>query len=136
MTNRGWSSLGAKSYGLERVRYSGEAGFVIKEVRATPEGFALAFTEPVGEAGDVSVSSFTFRYSSAYGSPEIETKVHETTKRVDSDDRSIVHLKIAELRTLYVYEITLDAGWRSANGAKPAFQHCFCTLNGIPPPSS
>jgi hypothetical protein len=50
MTSRGWSSLGTKAYGLQRLRYNGTVPFAIKEMKAKPDGFELVFTKPVDVA--------------------------------------------------------------------------------------
>jgi len=49
-TNRGWASIGGKSVGIERVRYTGKAPFEMLEMNATSDGFKLTFTEPVDAA--------------------------------------------------------------------------------------
>jgi len=79
MTSRGWSSLGTKAYGLQRVVWNGETPFSIREMHALPDGFELVFTEPVdassaAQVSAYSMSSFTYLYSGAYGSDEIETE--------------------------------------------------------------
>ena len=63
MSNRGWSSLGNKSYGLQKVNFTGKVSLAIKEIRATPTGFDLELTKPVPNDLNVKLSSFTYRYS-------------------------------------------------------------------------
>ncbi|HUG66663.1 MAG TPA: hypothetical protein VMM76_02860 [Pirellulaceae bacterium] len=41
LSNRGWSSLGTAAYGLQRLVWTGETPFEIKEMRARPDGFEL-----------------------------------------------------------------------------------------------
>jgi hypothetical protein len=136
MTSRGWTSLGTKSYGLQRVKWNGTTPFAIHEMRARPDGFELTFTAPVdartaGNAASYSMSSYTYLYSSAYGSDEIETKpVKIVSARVGKDGRS-VRLKAGGLRELYVHELHAD-GVRSASGAKLDHAQAYYTLNRIP----
>src|SRR6056297_26851 len=47
LRNRGWSSLGSSSYGLQRLVWTGRTPFEIREMRAKSDGFGLVFTEPV-----------------------------------------------------------------------------------------
>jgi len=137
MTNRGWSSLGNRSYGLQRVRLKGEVPFSIREMRATPDGFALSFTEPVDPSTAVpesfSMRSFTYLYSSAYGSDEIELERLPISSVTLADDRLSLRLSIGGLRELFVHELHLD-GLRSASGVQLAHPRCFYTLNRIPRP--
>lgn len=136
MTNRGWSSLGNRSYGLQRVRQVGDVAFAIREMRAKPDGFELVFTEPVDPktAGDVkaySMKSYTYLYSGAYGSDEIETKPHAIRSATVSEDGLSVRLRVDGLRPIFVHELRAE-GLRSAKGAALHFPDAYYTLNRIP----
>ncbi|MFA6544519.1 MAG: hypothetical protein WCS99_08850 [Limisphaerales bacterium] len=136
MTSRGWTSLGTKSYGLQRVKWNGTTPFAIHEMRARPDGFELTFTQPVdaksaGNPASYSMSSYTYLYSHAYGSDEIETlPVKITGATVGKDGRS-VRLRAGGLRELFVHELHAD-GLRSAGGAKLDHPQAYYTLNRIP----
>ncbi|MDF1825719.1 MAG: hypothetical protein P1U68_13820 [Verrucomicrobiales bacterium] len=134
MTNRGWSSLGNRSYGLSRVSYTDELPFSIREMRARPDGFELVFTEPVDAAslGDAfEMSSYTYLYSSAYGSDEIRTKSHEITDAELSKDGLSVTLRVEGLRPLYVHELSAN-GLKSVRGRSLDSPKAYYTLNKIP----
>jgi hypothetical protein len=136
MTSRGWSSLGTKSYGLQRARWTGATPFAIREMRARPDGFELAFTAPVnaksaGNPASYSMKSYTYFYSSAYGSEEIETKPLTITGATLSPDARTVRLKVDGLRELYVHELRAE-GIRSTTGAKLDHPDAYYTLNRIP----
>ena len=136
MTSRGWSSLGTKSYGLQRVRWKGATPFSIREMRAKPDGFELVFTSPVdtASAGDVAsyaMKSFTYFYSSAYGSDEIDGKAVRIVSATVSADGLGVRLKVDGLRELCVHALHAD-GIRSAGGAKLDHADAYYTLNRIP----
>jgi hypothetical protein len=136
MTSRGWTSLGTKSYGLQRVKWTGATPFAIHEMRARPDGFELTFTQPVdtkaaGDPTSYSMSSYTYLYSSAYGSDEIEAQpVKIISVSVAKDGRS-VRLMCEGLRELYVHELRAD-GVRSAGGARLDHALACYTLNRIP----
>jgi hypothetical protein len=134
MTNRGWSSLGNRSYGLSRVRFTGATPFAIREMRATPEGFDLVFTEPVDPAttaGAFAVSRFSYHYSSAYGGEEIDpTELEITATEVSSDGLS-VRLAVARREPLHVYELR-SAGLKSKGGRGLETPNAWYTLNRIP----
>lgn len=136
MTNRGWSSLGPRAYGLERVRFTGAAPFAIREMRARPDGFELRFTAPVDPATALapdawSVSSYTYRYSSAYGSDEIDTRAHEISGVEVAADGLSLRLRVGELRPLHVHELRAD-GLRSVDGRALDHPDAYYTLNRLP----
>ena len=136
MTSRGWSSLGTKAYGLQRLRYNGNVPFAIKEMRARPDGFELVFTRPVdraraGDAAAYRMSSYTLFYSSAYGSDEILTAPHPVESAEVSADGLRVRLKVAGMRELHIHELHAD-GVRSATGEPLDHADAYYTLNRIP----
>ena len=136
MTNRGWSSLGNRSYGITPVRQKGAIPFSICEMRARPDGFELALTEPADPATAASpasytLESFTYTYSGAYGSDEIEKRPHTIESAAVSPDGLTVRLKVAGLRELYVHELRAS-GLRSKQGAPLLFPDAYYTLNKIP----
>jgi len=134
MTNRGWSSLGNRSYGLSRVNFTGATPFAIQEMSARSDGFELKFTEAVDKAsleGAFAMSSYTYKYSSAYGGDEIETKTLPVTKVIASDDGLTVRLVVEGLRPFYVHELK-TSGLKSASGRALDFPKAYYTLNRIP----
>lgn len=137
MTNRGWSSLGSRAYGLQRVEYRPErAAFAIREMRATPEGFDLEFTEPVDPASleeedALAMSSYTYLYSSAYGGEEMETRELEVAIAGVSGDGRTVSLAVEGRRQYFVHELRAK-GLRSRKGRKLLHPDAYYTLNRIP----
>ncbi len=136
MSNRGWSSLGTRDYGLQRVRWEGETPFAILEMHAKPDGFELVFTQPVDAAtaskpASYSFKNYTYLYSNAYGSPEIETQGLKIVHARVSPDHLRVRLRVEGLRPLYVHELRAD-GVVSASGAQLAHPDAYYTLNRIP----
>ena len=136
LTNRGWSSLGSASYGLQRLAWTGKMPFEIKEVRAQPDGFELTFTKPVDRktAGDVTsyqLNSHTYLYHAPYGSDEIQRKRLTLRSAVVADDAMRVRLVVDGLRELFVHEI-VAAGVRSTEAQKLLHPYAWYTLNHIP----
>lgn len=136
MTNRGWSSLGNRSYGVTRVRQKGGIAFAIREMRAKPDGFELVLTEPADAAAaanpaSYTMESYTYTYSGAYGSDEIEKQPHSIESAIVSTDGLTVRLKVAGLRELHVHELRAP-GLRSKQGAPLLFPDAYYTLNKIP----
>lgn len=134
MTNRGWSSLGNRSYGLQRVRLKGDVPFSIQEMRAKPDGFELSFTEPIDpKTVSPKMLSYTYKYSSAYGSDEIDTKTLAVHSAEVSKDGRHLRLKVEGLREFYVHELHLD-GLQASDGEVLKHPRAYYTLNKIPQP--
>lgn len=136
LTNRGWSSLGRASYGLERLVWTGKVPFEIKEIRAKQDGFDLVFTKPVNPdtAADIQsylVKSYTYLFHSTYGSDEIQNKDLKIKQAYVSKDRKKVSLIIDGLRELYVHELVAK-GIRSEDGEPLLHPEAYYTLNQIP----
>jgi hypothetical protein len=136
LTNRGWSSLGTASYGLQRLVWTGKTPPEIREMRATPDGFELVFTQPVDRATasdpkSYRMSSYTYQYQSAYGSDEIDTKELTIRSATLSDDLLSVRLTVDGLRPLYVHELSAS-GVRTDTGQPLLHTEAFYTLNRIP----
>ena len=136
LTNRGWSSLGVASYGLERLVWTGKTPFEILEMRAQPQGFELVFTKPVdldtaSNLASYRLRSYTYLYHETYGSDEIQDRLLEITSARVSDDGLRVQLTVAGLRELYVHELVAD-GIRDLQGMRLLHPQAYYTLNRIP----
>lgn len=136
LSNRGWSSLGSASYGLQRLVWTGKTPFEIKEMRASPDGFELVFTKPVNQssAADVrsySMKSYTYLYHSNYGSDEIQAKALGIKEATVSGDGLRVRLRVEGLRPLFVHELVAD-GVRDQEGSGLLHTEAYYTLNNIP----
>ena len=136
LSNRGWSSLGTASYGLQRLVWTGRQPFEIQEMRALPDGFELVFTKPVAMRSAVNpasyaLQSYTYRYHAKYGSDEIlrrELVVRSAT--VDAERRR-VRLQVDGLRELFVHELEVQ-GLHSEEGESLLHPRAYYTLNRIP----
>lgn len=136
MTNRGWSSLGNRSYGLQRVIATEIAPFSIQEMRAQKDGFVLRFTLPVDPdsfkaPGALQMASYTYEYSPRYGGEEINTRSHDIEGVEISNDRHEVRIRVKDLRPLHVHELRTK-GIRSKEGRSLDFSDAYYTLNRVP----
>ena len=137
-TNRGWGSRGPQPYSLDRIVWTGKTPFEIHEMRARPDGFELTFTQQVdpAAAGDVKsykLSTYTYIYQAAYGSPEVDgTEPAITRAEVAADGRS-VRLTVDKLQEGHVHELHLP-GIRSAAGQRLLHPQAYYTLNYLPEP--
>jgi hypothetical protein len=135
-TNRGWASRGSKPYGVERLRFTGEAPFEIRSMKALADGFRLEFTQPVDAATAIDPSSYsmtryTYRHHSDYGSPEILAEPCPIESVSVAPDGLSVELSVGNRRELFVHEL-LAEGVRSAQGRPLLHPEAYYTLNRIP----
>ena len=136
-TERGWGALGPKKHGIERLVWTGETPFEIKEIKAQPDGFVLTFTTPVDRAiaekpESYSVSSFTYLWHKEYGSAPSNRAGCPVRKVVVAPDGLSVRLANICLREGYIHEIKA-AGLRSAQGKEPLLHPiAYYTLNRFP----
>ncbi len=134
LTNRGWNSLGTRSYGLQRVAFTGKTPFELKTMASHATGFDLEFTMPVDpkSATDVTsftMSSFTYLYHATYGSSEIDTANHRiVSAKLIAPSR--VRLEAEGLREGYVHELHYP-GVGAASGERPVHDAAYYTLNRI-----
>ena len=137
-SNRGWNSLGSRSFGLERIRWTGTMPFEVQSMEVTPEGFRLTFTEPL--AADLALTpelfamtSYTYLYRPAYGGPETDPRPVAVQQVALSEDRRRVTLRCDGRRRGYVHELVLGS-LRSATGQALRYNRAYYTLNRIPAP--
>jgi hypothetical protein len=135
-SNRGWNSLGTRSYGLQRIVWNKKMPFEIKTMEARNDGFRLTFTKPidVGVAKNpknYSFISYTYDYHSKYGSEEVDTKTLKVTSAIPAKDGLSVDLRVEGLREGYVHE--LDVTKLKDKDGKPLLHaQAYYTLNRIP----
>ncbi len=135
-SNRGWNSLGTRSYGLERLTWTGKLPFEVQKMEALPHGFRLTFTKAVdassaSKAESYAMSSFTYIYQSRYGGDEVETEDVPIEGIEISDDRLSVVLTCGNLREGYVHELHMP-GVLSGEGDSVLHPEAFYTLNRVP----
>lgn len=134
-TNRGWNSLGSRSYGLQRIVWSGKTPFEFRTMEAKPKGFRCTFTKPVQResvtAQAFRMSSYTYEYRSEYGGLEIDTKDLVIKVTSVAADGLSAELEVEGLRAGYIHELTAP-GVRSADGESLLHPFAYYTLNRIP----
>jgi glucose/arabinose dehydrogenase len=135
-TNRGWGSRGPQPYSLDRLNWTGKTPFEVHEMHALPSGFELTFTGPVdaataGDPKSYKLSTYTYIYQAAYGSPEVDQTEPKITKIEVAPDGKKVRLTIDKLQEGHVHELHLD-GVRSSAGKPLLHPAAYYTLNYLP----
>jgi len=118
-SDRGWGSLGDRSFGLQRLVYTGVTPFEMLELSALPRGFRVVFTEPVepetaSDPESWTVRRFTYRLHSDYGSDETDTWELDLVSATVAQDGLSVDLELNGLRAGYVHALSA-AGVRSTD---------------------
>jgi len=137
-TDRGWGSRGGKPFAFERVKWTGETPFEVHEMRVTPDGWELTFTQPVdittaSNVKSYAVKSWIYWLQSGYGSPEIEHTDQTVVAAVVADDGLSVRLTVDGRVKGHLHELKMD-GVRSADDPQQGLWHPvgYYTLNEIP----
>lgn len=137
-TNRGWPVRGPKAYAIQRLDWTGLVPFEIKQIKAKPKGFEIAFTKPVDPAiaadpNNYQLKTFTHIYRQAYGSPEVDQTIPVATKATVSPDGLTVNLEVDGLVKGHVHDFHLP-DMRSAESEPLLHSSAYYTLNEIPLP--
>jgi len=135
-TNRGWPVRGPRPYALQRLDWTGKVPFEIQRITATPDGFLVAFTQPVAPTvaarpSTYKLGSFTHIYQQGYGSPEVDHTTPRVTRAEVSADGLRVRLYVAGRVQGHVHAFDLGA-MRSAEGQRLLHINAYYTLNEIP----
>jgi glucose/arabinose dehydrogenase len=136
MTDRGWTALGTRPFGLQRIVWTGETPFEIAEMRALPGGFELCFTLPVeaasaGDPASYALESYTYELHADYGSDELDRRALAVARADVAPDGRSVRLAVDGLRAGYVHELSAG-GLRDADGAQLLHAQAYYTLVALP----
>ena len=135
-TNRGWGSVGPKPFSLERLDWTGKTPFEIHEIHVKADGFGLTFTQPVDPqtASDVAsynLSTYTYIYQSAYGSPEVDPTQPTIKSATVSNNGKSVQLVVDGLQPGHVHELHAH-GVRNLQSHHLLHADAYYTLNYLP----
>jgi len=147
-TGRGWQAKGGKVAALQHVTWDGKTvAPQIVDVAATPTGFRVDFTQPLGSGvseailrSALSVESWTYRDAPDYGSPELDLHGEGTSALTVSADRKSLDITLVSIeqkvvhprQTARVYHVKLASGTLFDANA-PAEMNAYYTLQRFPP---
>lgn len=135
-TDRGWKSHGPKTWGLQRLIWTGKMPFEMLDIKAKPDGFEVHFTQPVdaktaAALENWAVSSFIYKHHAKYGSPVINVKELPVKYAQVSEDGMRVRLVLDSLREGYIHQINASA-IRNKDGAPLLHTDGFYSLLHLP----
>jgi azurin len=135
MTSRGWSSTGKDNYGLQRLVFTGEIPFEIKEIKSKPDGFELSFTkeadiESLKNPENYTINTFNYKYHHNYGSPVINLNKRLIKAIQVADNKLSARVVLDSLKLGDIYEINLK-GVKNTEGQNLLHSEAYYTLNQI-----
>ncbi|NNE75757.1 MAG: cytochrome C, partial [Pricia sp.] len=130
----GWNS---KERGLESLTYNGKSTFEMLTVKAKPQGFEIAFTQPVANSQKLKASDFFLQQwwylpTENYGGPKMDVERLEASQIIFSDDGTKVTLEIPNLKEKHVVYFKLPENLKSTKGQSLWSTEAWYTLNNIP----
>jgi hypothetical protein len=139
-SNRGWPSRGLSPWALQRLDWTGQVPFEVKEMRARADGFELHFTAPVdaksaSDSASYTLETFTHIYHADYGSPEVEQADQTIRSAAVSGDGSTVRLVVDKLVPGHIHELHLP-GVRDRSHQPLLHDVAYYTLNQVPGPQN
>lgn len=135
MTARGWGSIGAKPFSLQRIIYDGKTiPFEMHTVSLTRTGFDITFTKPADPATAAGTERYLvrhwgYKYQPAYGSPKVDETFVLPQAVTLSVDGKTVHLDLP-LVPRRVYQLLL-VNITSTAGEKLTTPTAYYTLNRL-----
>lgn len=136
-TNRGWASRGGKTFTFERVRWTGKTPFEMHEIKATPTGFQISFTDKIktnaaADPESYKIRAWTYQYRSGYGSKKDINPVEPAVTKVEvSADKKSVKIHLDTLINGHIYHININ-GVESVANDNLWHPDVYYTLNEIP----
>jgi hypothetical protein len=121
-------------FGLERLVPTGETAFEILDVKATPRGFRLRFTDDLAldwlsDPSHYEVESWSYAPTADYGGPKVGPRRHAVSVS-DAEPRAAT-LELAGLETGRCFHLRLVEP-RSLAGLPMWSPECWYTLNRLP----
>lgn len=121
--------------GIGTIVPKGKTPFDVLDMKITPKGFRLTFTQPLDEAaGDAewwTGEHYTYRYHKEYGSPQIAKNETEVLRVELNRQRTVAEIELAEWAVNHVYEFRLDK-LKSAVGSSLLNPRIAYTVRKVP----
>jgi hypothetical protein len=135
-TNRQWPVRGESPFAIQRLDWSGETPFEMKEINIVPNGFRLTFTLPVDPAvaakpETYTLTTYTHIYSAGYGSPEVDHTTPRVTRAEVSENGLQVTLTVEGIQEGHIHDFDL-AAMRSRNAESLLHKKAYYTVNEVP----
>ncbi|WP_018930459.1 family 16 glycoside hydrolase [Gracilibacillus lacisalsi] len=137
-----WSEPGKLRYGLQKLTPNGTDVFDMVEMRATPEGFEVTYTQPLSEETITKITedpneAFVmdhWRYvpRPTYGGPKVDERTLFVSNAEVSDDATRVTLTVDGLEEGRVVHLRSPRPFADTEGRQLWNTEAWYTLNAIP----
>ncbi|MFE9681926.1 ricin-type beta-trefoil lectin domain protein [Streptomyces sp. NPDC006285] len=133
-----WGQEGKLKFGLQKLTPNGTSAFDIREMRATADGFALEYTQPVsnetaaGLAARYKVKQWRYVPRADYGGPKVDEETLTVQSATLSSDRKTVTLAIPGLKPNRVVHVRSARPFSSTDGKSLWSTEAWYTMNQIP----
>ena len=110
--------------------------FEIKEINIKKDGFLVNFTKPVDKAvaaqpENYQITTYTYIYQGAYGSPEVDHTTAKVTKAVPSEDGLSVRVYLENIIEDHIHDFDLSKVL-DKDGGPLLHKKAYYTVNEIP----
>lgn len=135
-TNSQWPVRGTTPFALQRIDWTGEVPFEIREIRIRKDGFRLEFTKPVdremaAKVGIYGITTYTHVYDAGYGSPEVDQTTPKVLKAEAAADGMSVVVQLDRVVEDHIHDFDLS-GMVGADGRKLLHHKAYYTVNEVP----
>ncbi len=135
-TNRQWPVRGTEPFAIQRIDWTGQVPFEIREINIRKEGFQIHFTLPVdpamaGNPENYRITTYTHNYSAGYGSPEVDQTTAVVMGAQPSEDRLSVLITLDKIVEGHIHDFSIG-GLKSKSGEKLLHDRAYYTVNEIP----
>jgi hypothetical protein len=135
-TNTQWPVRGTEPFALQRLDWSGVVPFEVKEINITKDGFRLTFTKPVdrqvaANPENYGITTYTYIYHGAYGSPEVDHTTAKVLRAIPSDDGLTVVLHLNKVTEDHIHDFDFSK-ITAPDGSRLLHSKAYYTVNEIP----
>ena len=135
-TNSQWPVRGTTPFALQRIDWTGEVPFEIREIRIRKDGFRLGFTKPVdasvaAKVGVYGITTYTHVYDAGYGSPEVDQTTPKVLKAEPAADGMSVVVQLDRVVEDHIHDFDLS-GMVGADGRRLLHHKAYYTVNEVP----
>ena len=135
-TNSQWPVRGTTPFALQRIDWTGEVPFEIREIRIRKDGFRLEFTKPVdatvaAKVGIYGITTYTHVYDAGYGSPEVDQTTPKVLKAEPAADGMSGVVQLDRVVEDHIHDFDLS-GMVGADGRKLLHHKAYYTVNEVP----
>ena len=135
-TNTQWPVRGTEPFALQRLDWSGVVPFEVKEINITKDGFRLTFTKAVdrqvaAKPENYGISTYTYIYHGAYGSPEVDHSTAQVLRAIPSGDGLSVQLHLNRIVEDHIHDFDFSK-ITAPDGSHLVHKKAYYTVNEIP----